>query len=82
MSSLKKYFASYTKITDRTPEVLGSISSLEDVQLTGCIGLTNAGIAAMARLPNLKALGLDGLRNVTPDVAKVFPPHVKVRYSL
>ena len=81
LPSLKKYFASYTRVTDRTPEVLAGISSLETIQLSGIAGLTNAGVAALARLPRLRELGLDGLRNVTPDVGTLFPPHVRVRHS-
>ena len=46
------------------------------------VGVTNAGIAAMARLPNLRELGLDGLHNVTPDVVTVFPRSTSAcRYS-
>jgi hypothetical protein len=82
MTTLEKYFASYTKITDRTPQILAGIASLKTVQLTGIVGVTNAGIAAMARLPNLRELGLDGLHNVTPEVVTAFPAHVRVRYSL
>ena len=53
LRELRKYFASYTRITDRTPELLSGMSSLEEVEFSGCAGLTNAGIATLARLPAL-----------------------------
>lgn len=81
MATLKKYFASYTRITDRTPELLSEVSSLERIGLTGVVDLTNRGIGALARLPNLEELDLDGLRNVSRDVVSLFPPNVRVRYS-
>jgi hypothetical protein len=78
---LKKYFASYNRITDRTPEILSGVTSLEDVTLDSCAGLSNAGISSLARLPRLRALSVGGMRRVTADVAGAFPPTVRVRYS-
>jgi ankyrin repeat protein len=78
---LRKYFASYTRITDRTPELLSEIASLEEVTLAGCPGLTDAGITALARLPRLRQLSLDGLQQVTRAVVDAFGPEVRVRYS-
>jgi len=80
MRRLKRYFASYTQITDRTPELLSGIDSLEDVEFSGCSALTDAGIAALARLPRLRKLGLGGMPRVTPEVVVRFGPAVKVRY--
>jgi hypothetical protein len=80
LPNLEKYFASYTFATDRTPEILAGIASLETVGLTGIPGITNAGIAALARLPRLRDLDLGGLRNVTPEVVTLFSPHVHVHY--
>jgi hypothetical protein len=81
LPKLEKYFASYTRITDRTPELLSSIESLESVTFDGCAGVTNEGIAALARLPKLRELGVSGPR-ITADVAAAFPPGVTVNYSL
>lgn len=81
LSRLKKYFASYTQITDRTPEILGGIQSLEEVALSACARLTNAGITALARLPRLRALDLGGMPNVTSEVAAAFRPEVQVEYA-
>jgi hypothetical protein len=80
LPNLQKYFASYTLVTDRTPEILAGISSLETIGLTQLHGVTNAGIAALSRLPRLRDLDLGGLRNVTPDVVALFPANVRVHY--
>jgi hypothetical protein len=81
MRHLKRYFASYTQITDRTPELLSGIESLEDVEFSACAGLTNAGIAALARLPGLRKLGLGGMPRVTREVIGRFAAAVRVHYS-
>lgn len=78
---LTKYFASYNRITDRTPEMLSRISSLEEVTFDTCAGLTNGGIAALARLPRLRALKVSGMKNVTADVVGAFGPGVRVHHS-
>jgi hypothetical protein len=78
---LRKYFASYNRITDRTPEILSSVNTLEDVTFDSCAGLSNAGIAALAGLPRLRELRVGSMPRVTADVAALFPPTVRVRYS-
>jgi hypothetical protein len=40
---LQKYLASYTRITDRTPMLLGTMPALEEVTLDSCAGVTGAG---------------------------------------
>ena len=83
LRNLKKYFASYNRITDRTPEILSGIPSLEEIEFDSCAGLTNAGIAALTRLPRLHELRLSGMPKVTDDiVAAAFAAHVRVRHSL
>jgi hypothetical protein len=42
-----------------------------------CHGLTNAGVAPLARLPKLRELRISG-RRVTPDVRAAFPSRVEV----
>ena len=81
LPKLRKYFASYTRITNRTPELLSGMPSLEEVEFSGCAGLTNAGIAALARLPRLRELGVGGMTHVTPDIVTAFPKSVRVQYS-
>jgi hypothetical protein len=74
---LSYYFNSYTMITDRTPELLSTMESLERVTFDSCHGLTNAGIARLARLPKLRALRVSG-RAVTCEIRTAFPPGVEV----
>jgi len=81
LSGLKKYFASYNRITDRTPELLSGMPSLEEITFDSCAGLTNAGIRMLARLPRLRALSVSGMRHVTGDVTSAFATPVEVRYS-
>jgi hypothetical protein len=81
LTKLKKYFASYLMITDRTPEILSAMPSLEEVEFDSCSALTNAGVAALARLPRLRELRLSSMPKVTGDVATGFGPHVRVIFS-
>jgi len=81
LPALTRYFASYTRITDRTPELLSGIESLESVTFDSCVGVSNEGLAALARLPGLRELRVSGAR-ITADVVDAFPPSVRVRYSL
>ncbi len=77
LRNLSYYFNSYTTITDRTPELLSAMDSLERITFDTCHGLTNAGIARLARLPKLRELRVSG-RGVTPEVRASFPPGVEV----
>lgn len=77
---LRTYFNSYTTITDRTPEILSAMDSLERVTFSACNELTNTGIAMLARLPNLRKLDASGLK-LSPEVAKQFPARVRVRVT-
>jgi len=77
LRNLSYYFNSYTTITDRTPELLSTMDSLERITFDTCHGLTNAGIARLARLPKLRELRVSG-RGVTPQVRAAFTPSVEV----
>ncbi|MFN2603553.1 MAG: ankyrin repeat domain-containing protein [Gemmatimonadaceae bacterium] len=81
LPSLKKYFASYNRITDYTPQILSKMDPLEEVTFSACSLLTSAGVSALARLPRLRELDLGGMPNVTEDVVRVFPSSVHVKYS-
>jgi hypothetical protein len=81
LPALEKYFASYTRITDRTPELLSGMESLEEVEFSACAGLTSTGVAALARLPRLREVSVGDMRNVTPEIVAAFPGRVRVRYS-
>ena len=80
LTRLRKYFNSYTAITDRTPELLSGIDSLESVTFDACHELTNDGIRALARLPRLKELRVSG-NGLTREVIGNFPRGVSVHYS-
>ncbi len=74
---LSYYFNSYTTITDRTPELLSTMDSLERITFDVCHGLTDAGIVRLARLPKLRELRLSG-RGITSAVRDAFRPGVQV----
>jgi hypothetical protein len=82
LPGLKRYFASYNKITDRSLEILGGMKSLQRIGLCSIPALTNVGIAFLANLPKLRHLGLSGLPNVTREAVVVFPATVSVEYSV
>jgi hypothetical protein len=77
LPKLSYYFNSYTTITDRTPELLSGMDSLERITFDACHNLTNAGIARLARLPRLRELRVSG-RGMTSDVAGAFQAGVGV----
>jgi hypothetical protein len=79
---LTNYFASYTRITDRTPELLATMPSLELLGLSGCAGVTNAGIAALKHAPRLRELSLGGMQRVTRDAVADFPASIRVEFGL
>ena len=81
LPQLKSYFASYTRITDRTPELLSHMDSLERITLDGCAGVTNTGLAHLARLPRLRELRVSGPQ-ITSEIVSVFPSRVRVHYSV
>jgi hypothetical protein len=78
---LKHYYAGLTLITDRSLEILGRMSTLEQVELYECNGVTDGGLVFLAGLPRLREVHLDGLPGVTFAGTRVFPAHVRVRYS-
>lgn len=80
LTKLKRYFNSYTAITDRTPQLLSGMNSLESVTFDACHGLTNDGVAALARLPRLKEVRVAG-NGLTREIAKAFPSGLSVHYS-
>lgn len=81
LERLKTYYAGKTHITDRSLAILGRMSSLERLEFWQCAGLTDAGIAHLIGLPQLREIGLTGLPGVTRQAAARFPAHVRVNYS-
>ena len=79
--AIKYYYAGLTQITDRSLEILGSMKSLEQVDLYECLKITDAGLPFLARLPNLRDVHLDGLPGITLEGTKVFRPGVHVSHS-
>ena len=80
LPKLSYYFNSYTTITDRTAELLSEMDSIERITFDACHGLTNAGVAKLARLPRLRELRVSG-KGVTSGVVEAFPPGVGVFYD-
>ena len=80
LPNLSYYFNSYTLITDRTPELLSGMDSLERITFDACHNLTNAGIGKLARLPSLKELRVSG-KGVTGAVRAMFPSSVAVNWE-
>lgn len=78
---LKYYYAGLTKITDRSLELLGRITTLEQIDFYECQSITNAGLSYLAKLPNLREVHLDSLPGVTLEGTGVFPARVQVYYS-
>jgi RNA polymerase sigma factor (sigma-70 family) len=81
LEKLKSYFASYTKITDRSMQILSGIRSLERIAFYGCASVTNAGVVALARLPHLREVEISGPQ-ITPECAVAFPASVRVEISV
>ena len=82
LSRLTSYRAWTSRITDRSLEVLGRLSSLERLLFENIAGITDAGLAALARLPRLREIELDMLPNVTSEGVASFPAHVRVKSLL
>ncbi len=80
--SLKHYYAGLTLITDRSLELLGRMISLETIDLFETKGVTDAGLAHLAKLPRLRELSLSGLPDVTLAGTHVFPARVRVNYDV
>lgn len=79
--ALKYYYAGLTLITDRSLEILGRMTTLEQIELYECKGITDAGLPFLAALPTLREVALDSLPGITLEGTRVFAPHVRVRYS-
>ena len=80
LRQLSYYFNSYTTITDRTPELLSGMDSIERITFDTCHGLTNAGVARLARLPRLRELRVSG-KGFTSEVVDAFPRRIRVSYN-
>jgi hypothetical protein len=80
LSGLKYYYAGQTQITDRSLEILGGLTSLEEIELSACAGISDAGLVHIARLPRLKKVSVHAAPRVTRAGIAVFPADVRVDF--
>lgn len=80
LTHLAEYYAGETRITDRSLEILGGISSLEVIELSACKWITDAGLAHIARLPRLRRVSVDETARVSRVGLAVFPVNVQVDF--
>ena len=78
---LRSYYAGLTQITDRSLEILGRMTSLEQIELYECLHVTDAGLTFLATLPQLRQFEVSGSPGVTLQGMRVFPASVVVKYS-
>ena len=64
-----------------TLRLLAHMDCLERITLDGCAGVTNMGLAHLARLPRLQELRVAGPR-ITADIGSGFPTRVRVHFSV
>lgn len=81
LPNLKKYHGGYTRITDRSLEILSRMSSLEELSFEGCKAITDAGLAALASLPHLREISAGNCPNLTREGISAFPATIRVNYS-
>ena len=55
---LKQYYAGSTKITDRSLELRGHMTSLEKLEFAQIAAITDSGIASLAKLPHLREISI------------------------
>jgi hypothetical protein len=80
LSRLKHYYAGQTRITDRSLEILGAMPSLEEVELSACHFISDAGLIHLAKLPRLRKVSVDATARVSRVGIAVFPPGVHVDF--
>ena len=64
----------------RSLEILGVITSLEEVQLSACEFISDAGLVHIAKLPRLRQVSVDATASVTRAGIGVFSDHVQVHF--
>jgi len=81
LSRLRTYYAGSTQISDRSLDILSKMSSLEEIELSDCKKITNAGVGLLARLPNLRVISVDGCPKVTREAMTTFSGNIRANYS-
>lgn len=61
-------------------EILGGMASLEEVELSACKGISNAGLAHLAKLPRLRKVSFDATARVSRAALALFPHDVRVDF--
>jgi hypothetical protein len=80
LSKLKKYHAGYTRITDRSLEMLAQMRSLEEMSFEGCRWITDAGLVSLAALPRLREISIGNCPGVTRAGVSVFAADIRVNF--
>ena len=78
---LKHYYAGLTQITDRSLEILGRMETFENLEFWQCMSITDAGVAHLAALPQLKRIAIHNSPHVSRRVTKLFRDSVRVHCS-
>lgn len=79
--TLRSYYAGLTKITDRSLEIMGRMSSFEEIEFYETLGITDAGMAFLTPLPRLKRVVVSHVPRVTYAGTRIFPTSVRVDYT-
>jgi hypothetical protein len=80
LKKLRYYYAGQTQITDRSLEILGGMSTLEEVELSACNSISNDGLAHVAKLPRLRKVAFDATPRVSRAALALFPHDVRVDF--
>jgi hypothetical protein len=81
LSKLKSYYAGMTQITDRSLEILSRLAMLERLEFWEIVGITDAGLKALATLPHLREISIGGSPKLTRTALAAFPARVKVKFE-
>ncbi|HKE58860.1 MAG TPA: hypothetical protein VKB46_19245 [Pyrinomonadaceae bacterium] len=81
LPNVKKYHAGYTLMTDRSLEMLGRMTSLEELSFEGCKWITDAGIPHLTTLPRLREISIGGCPKVSRAGVRGFSANVAVNYD-
>ena len=80
LRKLRHYYAGQTQITDKSLEILGGMSSLEEVELSACQHISNAGLVHLAKLPHLQKVAFDATPRVSRAALALFAHDVRVDF--
>ena len=67
LAAHRTYYAGETQITDESLAILSTPTSLQRLTFWETAGITDVGVALLARLPRLQDFSLQGLPKVTAD---------------